>query len=355
LKKIILDCDLMRHPNSGLYHYCLNLGNEVQGLIDEVAAPMQMNYYVPKEEKNAFLKKQHCIIEKPKFHKIAKPFLWDCDIWHAPFQSGRMIPAPNKKLKIVLTIHDLNPLHEGKPVAEQKNSLAHTQLLIDKTDVIICISEFTKNDVLANCNVGNKPIHVIYHGIHKVHPAIENATVRKSARPFLFGMGYVNAKKNYHVLLPLLESNPGLDIVIAGRLDELDYISAMQATAARQGVADRLHITGPVSESDKAWYLQNCLAFVHPSLAEGFGAPIVEAMQFGKPLFLSNLTSLPEVGADVAYYFTSFDACHMQSVFKEGMQHFEINNIYERVIQRGKEFNWKESAKKYLDVYQSLL
>jgi glycosyltransferase involved in cell wall biosynthesis len=129
----------------------------------------------------------------------------------------------------------------------------------------------------------------------------------------------------------------------------------MKLIAAKEGVADRLHILGPVSEADKAWYLQNCHAFLMPSLAEGFGAPVVEAMVFGKPLFLANRTSLPEIGSDVAFYFDDFSSDHMQQVFKQGMMHYQQNGLAEKIINRGKDFSWEEKAQDYLKVYRSLL
>lgn len=143
-------------------------------------------------------------------------------------------------------------------------------------------------------------------------------------------------------------------MVISGRLDEPSYVAEMKQHAAISGIEDRLYITGPVSEEEKAWYLSNCMAFAFPSLAEGFGAPVVEAMMFGKPLFLSHRTSLPEVGGNAAFYFTSFDPEYMQRVFKEGMQRYHQTNMSAAIMERGKEFDWQKSAAQYLDVYQSL-
>jgi glycosyltransferase involved in cell wall biosynthesis len=172
--------------------------------------------------------------------------------------------------------------------------------------------------------------------------------------PFLFTMGYVNPKKNFHTLVPLLK-NSNFELVIAGRLDDPDYISNMKKQAEAMGLNDRLKILGPVSEEDKAWYLHNCEAFLLPSLAEGFGAPVVEAMAFGKPVFLSNRTSLPEIGGDVAFYFQTFEADHMQQVLKTGLTEYKKNGLAYRIISRGKEFSWEEKAKEYLRVYKSLL
>jgi glycosyltransferase involved in cell wall biosynthesis len=344
----------MKHPNSGLYHYCLNLGTSIQKLLanDRTAA---MSFYVPPQEVNSFGASAYCIVEKKRIWNFFRSPVKSCDIWHAPFQSGRVLPDKkrNPATKVVLTIHDLNALHEGKPMEEQRESLAHTQSLIDKSDAIVCISEFCKSDVLNNCDVHNKAVHVVHNGTHKVHPPALNGHSYRPSRPFLFGMGYVNAKKNFHVLVPLLQ-NEGMELLVAGHLDDPAYIERIKNDAASLGVADRLHLLGPVSEGEKGWYLQHCLAYVHPSLAEGFGAPVVEAMQFGKPLFLAALTSLPEIGGDAAFYFSSFDKEHMQKIFYDGMIRYDKEAMEHTIRKRGKQFDWNEKAKEYLSIYQSL-
>jgi len=351
--RIILDCDLMRHRNSGLYQYCLNIGNYVQRAFEQGNAGHRILYYTPEAESGSFDHKENSIVEK-KYHKIIKPFLWNCDVWHAPFQSGRMIPPGNNKVKVLLTVHDLNCLHEGKPREEQQKSLKHTQQLIDRADALVCISEFCKQDVLANCDVKNKPVHVIHNGTHRLHEPSLHTGSYKPTVPFLFGMGYVNRKKNFHVLLPMLKDND-YELVIAGRLDEPDYIHFIKQHAAELGIEERVHLLGPVTETEKSWYLQNCIAYMHPSLAEGFGAPVVEAMAFGKPMFLSSYTSLPEIAGDVAFYFSSFEQAHMSTVFNAGMDEYQRNGLAKRIMQKGKEYDWEKKAIEYVKVYESLM
>lgn len=352
-KKIILDCDLMRHRNSGLYHYCLNLGNYVNRQFRKDGKE-PVTLYVPKQEVPSFEETGYCIPEKKWHHKLFRPFLWNCAIWHAPFQSGRIIPVHDKRIKVLLTIHDLNCLHEDKSAKERRQSLQHTQKLVDRADALVCISHHCKKDMLENLDTGSKPVYVIHNGTHHVTvpPALPKGY--KPSVPFIFTMGYVNRKKNFHTLVPLLADN-NIELVVAGRLDEPDYVANMKKSAEQLGVADRLKILGPVCEEDKAWYFRHCEAFALPSLAEGFGAPVVEAMAFGKPLFLSNKTSLPEIGKEVAFYFDSFDPGHMQSVFKEGMTAYKKNGLSQKIIARGLEFDWKEKAAEYCKVYQSLL
>lgn len=351
--KIILDCDLMRYRDSGLYHYCLNLGTYVKRLLDKEKNG-SIGFYVPVAEKHSFGPDVACVTEKKWHQKLFRPFLWDCDIWHAPFQSGRIVPSANNKIKILLTIHDLNCLHEGKSAKEQRESLQKTQKLIDRSHALVCISNHCKKDVLENMDVKDKAVHVIHNGTHHVHVPPAKPTAYLPARPFLFTLGYVNQKKNFHTLVSLLKDE-SLELIVAGKQDDADYVRKMKLIAANAGVSDRLHILGPVSEADKAWYLQNCFAFLLPSLAEGFGAPVVEAMAFGKPLFLAKRTSLPEIGGDVAFYFEEFGDDHMMKVFKKGMILYQQNGLAQKIIDRGNDFSWEEKAKEYLKVYRSLL
>lgn len=351
--KIILDCDLMRYPDSGLYHYCLNLGLQVKDILfnnDEG----NISFYVPPSAKMAFGNPAGSIVERRWHHKWFKPFLWDCDIWHAPFQTGRIITQNHKRIRVLLTIHDLNCLHEGKNIREQRQSLAKTQRLIDQSHSIVCISSHTYGDLMQNLDTGKRPVHVIHNGIHRVGITPSSPVAYQPLLPFLFTMGYVNRKKNFHTLIALLQ-DPGYELVIAGKLDDPDYARKIKKLAADAGVQERVHILGPISEEDKSWYLQHCQAFLLPSLAEGFGAPVVEAMQFGKPLFLSNRTSLPEVGGDAAFYFNDFEPLHMIRVFREGMAEFQKNGLAQKIIKRGAEFKWEDKARQYLDVYRSML
>lgn len=354
MSRIIFDCNLMKFPHTGLYHYCQNLGENINKLLADDNQPFMRMYLPPK--KLVLSPKPYHLIEQ-KWHKFFQPFLLDCRVWHAPFQSGRILPDKKRcpKLKIVLTIHDLNVIHEGKSTSIQRESLAHTQSLIDQSDVLVCISNFTKNDVLTHCTIGDKPIYVIHNGLNKSEDVVGGVPAYQPVREFLLGIGYLNKKKNFHVLLPLLQSNPDLDLIIIGHPDDPDYVSLMQNLAQTLGVAGRLHLLGTVSEADKGWYLRNCKAFLHPSLAEGFGMTVLEAMQFGKPVFLSQFTSLPEVGGDAAYYFPNFEAGTIQEVYQLSMSAYETSTRVETIKKNAIQYDWHKSAEHYLSIYQSLL
>ena len=83
--------------------------------------------------------------------------------------------------------------------------------------------------------------------------------------------------------------------------------------------------------------------------------PVIEAMFHGKPVFISDRTSLPEVGGDAAYYFRSFDPDAMQEVFKNGMKDYVENNPVDKIKQQAAKFNWNTCAEEYIDVYKQML
>jgi glycosyltransferase involved in cell wall biosynthesis len=170
----------------------------------------------------------------------------------------------------------------------------------------------------------------------------------------LLGIGYLNAKKNFHVLVPLLAANPELELILIGRHDDPDYVAQLQQRAQTVGINDRLRLLGTVSEADKGWYLRHCRALVHPSLAEGFGLPVLEAMQFGKPVFLSTRTALPEIGGDVAYYFPDFTADALQTAYQQGMVDYSRYGRAGSIRQHATQFSWQTAARQYLGVYAAL-
>jgi glycosyltransferase involved in cell wall biosynthesis len=143
------------------------------------------------------------------------------------------------------------------------------------------------------------------------------------------------------------------ELVIAGEFQG-DYFKRIQEQAARFGVSSRVKLLGPVDERDKYWYYKHSMAFVFPSLAEGFGIPPIEAMHFGKPVFLSDKTSLPEIGGDVAYYFRSFEPTEMQQAFESGMNHYQEQCPAEMIRQHASIFNWRTNAEEYMKIYRNL-
>jgi glycosyltransferase involved in cell wall biosynthesis len=349
-KKLVLDCERMKYPHTGLFHYCLQLGTALKAKIDNELE--FLSFYVRKNELNIFGNDSNYLQQKStnKFFMPVK----DTVVWHCTYQATNYFPF-RKKVKIVFTIHDLNVLHENQMTEKRLNKeLAKIQKRINRADHIVAISEFTLSDIKKHLDIGNTPTSVIYNGCN--FTLIENPTTPSVAvnSEFLFTIGTINAKKNFHVLPCLLVGNEKM-LVIAGITDDELYKKKIIEQSVLLGVEDRVLFTGSINENDKQWYFKNCEAFVFPSLAEGFGLPVIEAMYFGKPVVLSNLTSLPEVGGAEAFYFNNFEPEDMREVLAVSLEKYNNDkHAKEKIAARAALFNWDNTAQQYLAVYRSL-
>lgn len=351
MKKIVVDCERMKYPHTGLFHYCLNLGRYLEANAD--LSEEQVYFYSPSWLQNWSAKTDNHISQY-SLHKFCLPSLANYDIWHATYQNTQYMPMRNRKIKVVLSIHDLNFMYdETKSAIKKQKYLKALQQVINRADALICISEFSKTDVLQYCEVVGKPLHVIHNGSNLLQKPELNSKSYRPQKPFLFSIGVINHKKNFHVLLPLLK-NENMELLIAGKYDDPQYIHFMEKRSQELGVEHNLHMLGSISENEKSWYYNHCRAFAFPSVAEGFGLPVVEAMSCGKPLFLSDRTALPEIGGDVSFYFRDFHPDHMWNVFRYGMKKYKADGLMEKIKERGRNFNWHKAAKQYLEVYRSL-
>ena len=328
-KKILIDFEKIKDPFSGLGQFCAHL----KIYFDQ--SPQELSYWRP-----------------GKFFKLAKkiPFILPkTDVFHAVHQDSPYMPW-SSKTKYILTIHDLNALYETTQFGTGEFYKNNLQKKIDRASVITYISKFTEEEVARNFKVDKSKTCVIYNGISLGAQAQTPILVPEGK--FLFSVGTVLPKKNFHVLIDFLKLIPDYKIVLAGTTFH-SYAKDMQKRILEEGLSDRFFLVGTIDEAHKVWYYQNASAFLFPSLLEGFGLPVAEAMSMGLPLFISDKTSLPEVGGADAYYFKSFKAEDMRDVFISGMKDFTPEKK-ERLIQRSKLFDWKKAADAFLDIYAKI-
>ena len=147
---------------------------------------------------------------------------------------------------------------------------------------------------------------------------------------------------------------PDFDLVIAGPAHS-SYTSKIMEEARKWKVEDRVILAGEVSEEEKYRLYQNMEGLVFPSLAEGFGLPVVEAMGLGKSAFLSKMGSLPEIGGEFAHYFPNFEPEEMAEIVRRGLKNDRLNSgMKEQLIARSGLFTWDNAARGYSDIYRSL-
>ncbi|WP_316830695.1 glycosyltransferase family 1 protein [Pedobacter aquatilis] len=345
---ILVTFDSMKDPNCGYFSFGKGLGN---ALLKQNHERFNLKFYLFKNTEyqfNGLVPIQYLSI----FDKIIFKGKNDFDVVHLSDQTCRL--RPNKVVaKTIMTIHDMNKVHLkfSKP-HRIKAYLKRLGNKIAKVDKVVCISQFVANDVLHYFPEAKEKVSVIYNGAEQLIAKKDYNPSFNPNKKFLFTIGLLSVQKGFHLLPALLQDND-YDLIISGK--ETPHKERILEEAKKYNCLDRVHITGPISDDDKAWYYQNCSAFLFPSIAEGFGLPIIEAMYFGKPVFLSKYTSLPEVGGDAAYYFDSFDAEHMQNVFTLGMEDFSKRDRAAEMIKQAEKFTWDIAAKQYLSLYEECL
>lgn len=340
----------MKYPYTGLYQFCWQLSRSLV----KINRKLPLCFYTPPAAGSIFGGNQ-CYLSQHSLHKFLFPATRNISLWHCTHQDSDYFPF-GRKIKKLLTIHDLNYLHDERKTAKKKQRFKEdVQRKIDESDYVVFISDYSFNDVRTQLDIAGKKTAVIYNGC--TIKALSSLTPPPyvPSKPFLFTLGTITDKKNFHVLPRLLPGNDYL-LLIAGITQSTAYKEKIEQEAKRLGVQDRVIFPGPVGENDKQWYLKHCKAFVFPSLAEGFGLPVLEAMYFEKPVLLSTATSLPEIGGEIADYFPSFEPAEMQHVLQQSLLNFENDPAKKEALKkRALSFSWDEAAERYLEIYQKLV
>ena len=162
-------------------------------------------------------------------------------------------------------------------------------------------------------------------------------------------------KKNYRVLIEFMQHLPEkYKLIIAGNKSS-SYADELQGQIDALGLQNRILLPGIISEEDKYWMYNNCKAVLFPSRFEGMGFPPVEAMRFGKPVFASTYSSIPEVSEDHAYYWLSFDPEEMARFFMEKLEDFYSDTTKPaKLIKHSQKFTWEENLKAYLELFAKI-
>ena len=277
------------------------------------------------------------------------------DIFEPTFFDSYFLPYLENK-PFVLTVHDMIPELFPQYYAEDDFQVLKKRELCPLADHIHVPSERTKNDLIGILNVDPGKITVIPHGGPMVFPD-EQIERRIFDFPYLLYVGDRHWYKNFAPFLcecaKVIHDYKEICLVCTGPVFNDDE---------KKMIAD-LHLENNVihffadQESFGSLY-HNALAFVYPSLYEGFGMPILEAFAFGCPVMLNNASCFPEVGGDAAVYFEMND---IETDFYEKFQWLYAMSSEDKaeLIEKGKarlqKFSWDNSARKLMDLYNSLL
>ena len=274
------------------------------------------------------------------------------DIWHSLYQNPSHPPHPRSRQ--IMTVHDLNFLTQRKE-SQRARRLARLQRSVDRAEQVVAISGYTKRVMEENLELRGKEVRVIYNGVRLDRFEDVERPEFLPEGPYFFSIGVFSAKKNFHTLLPLLQHFPEHHLVIAGR-NQTAYGERVVAEAKGLGIADRLILPGTITDQQKYALLTNTEALLFPSLAEGFGLPIIEALLAGRPVFTSNSTSLPEIGGGQTFIWEDFDPGSMAGLLKEGLAtyHADRKGYADTYRAYGETFSWQRCIDNYLDLYGEL-
>jgi len=356
---ILLDYQIFQLQRyGGISRYFSKLAEHIIKLNHEVKiyCPLYKNYYLQNKKINKSV--SGFGIEKyPMFtnrlfdflnYKLTSSYInkIDIDILHLTYYNR--IYNLKKKVKKILTIYDL--IHEKFNYLYDKDLINYKKKSICFADEIICISHNTKKDLLNFYNVAESKISVVHLGVE------EKKDIRriKLEKKIILYVGDRRKYKNFdNFLKAYAHSNilvKNFDIICFGggkfNPNEISYIKSLKISEKKIK-----QVSGDDNSLNK---LYKCAEFmIVPSLYEGFGLPILEAMSFGCPVLCGDKSSIPEVANNAALYFDASDVDSIKHCMENFFNKSEIKN---KLITNGfeniKKFKWEDCAKKTLEVYR---
>lgn len=273
--------------------------------------------------------------------------------------------------KFITTIHDLTVL---RVKTGRVTTLPYVFYLVKRIGVsialykaayfskaIFCVTNHIKDDVKKTFKLSDKKFYLTPCAVSdkfykrpqdQINKAIEKY---KIMQPYIFYVGNAHPHKNLERLIKsfnlLSANNPDITLVLGGKTDF--FYKRLQKEYKEYATTRNIHFTGFIDDEDLPAIYSGAQMLVNPSMYEGFGIQLLEAFACGTKVACSKSTSLPEVGADIAYYFNPKDIQNMCEVMQKC-----LNDADEKRIQAGynriKDYSWKSSAKVIFDYINGL-
>lgn len=322
---------------------------------------------------NKFFNTSLGLFGRPKLDKICGNYL---DAWFAP---NLNFTALSPKIKFILTVHDISfelfpEFSTGKQYFWHKAVRPKKQCR--RADLILTPSKNTKRDIVNYYNIAPEKIKVIYPGIKMCHCEAKgrsNPTDNKEIAAsvpaglsrndninnikqkynlpddYILFLGAIEPRKNIIGLIEAFEkSNTNATLIIAGAPGWKNKKIFERAKNSKYN--ERIKFLGFVADDDKPALYAGAKIFVYPSFYEGFGFPILEAMQTGTPVIASNRSSLPEIGGSAVYLIDPNRPKQIAFAINELMNNQKLREWHiEKGRQQAQKFNWENSAKEWLE------
>lgn len=306
------------------------------------------------------------------FVKKTNRFGWN--FWHLPnylrknpvdvFHTQYIAPFwLSKNTKIVLTIHDIS--FNFFPEYIKKSDLFFLKTLIPRSirraDKIITVSQNERQQIIDFYKIPTEKVDCAYNGVDferfsRACSTEEKENIRKKyilPEKFLLYIGTLQPRKNIPVAIEALK-NLDMPLILAGNRNAHNFDKKIDEAMKKYNLQKSVIFPGWIDEEDKPALLQMAACFVFPSLYEGFGIPIIEAMAAGTPVVCSDIPVLREIGKDAALFG---DPKNSKDFSEKINSVLSDENLRRDLIQKGKNiaqnFTWQKTAKKTLGIYES--
>ncbi len=283
--------------------------------------------------------------------RARRRLLWDGLPRHVDLFHGLNQRLDRRYRRSVSTFHDLFVLTSDYSTPEFRERFAEqARQAAERSDLVITVSEFTASQVEELLNVERSRIRVIPHGVRV--PARSDGIAREQMILFV---GAIQKRKNVRRLIEAFASTPSnWKLVLAGSLGygSEEELQAVERSSRRPDIT----ITGYVGDDDldRLYGRASILAF--PSLDEGFGFPVLEAMARGLPVLTSNRSALPEVAGDAALLVDPLDTESISTSLNRLIDDEELRkDLSWKGLQRSESYRWERAAKETWTVYSELL
>lgn len=277
------------------------------------------------------------------------------DIFHASNLTGN---TP-RRARLTITIHDLTSwlMPELHPAGNRRadHNLA---ALARRADRVIAVSECTRQDAIQVLGIAPEKIDVIHSGVAESFFQVEQAAVAavrarySLVKPFILSVGTIEPRKNTDALLSAYQALPAslreeFDLVLAG---PMGWAAASTVERVR-----RARYLGYVPESDIAPLTAGAAVFAYPSLYEGFGFPVAQAMAAGVPVITSNVSSLPEIAGDAAVLIDPRSLAELRDGLSRLLSSPDLRaRLAVRGRQRAALFHWQTCADRSLRFFREV-
>jgi len=284
------------------------------------------------------------------------------DVLHVQYTAPPLAPCP-----VVVTIHDLS--FEHLPETFNRRSRAQLRLTVRRTArkaaQILTLSEFSRRDIVDTYRIAPNRVSVTPAAAPSHFKPIEDETELRKIREiygierdYILSVSSIQPRKN---LIRLIEAYSCLrgsrpegklpQLVLVGKRGWLD--NETFRAAQRHSANNDIAFTGYVAEKDLPALYSGATCFVYPSFFEGFGLPVLEAMQCGAPVIAGNRTSIPEVVGKAGLLFDPFDTNSLVQALTRMLDNSEYRAALRiQGLERAREFDWKQTARMTLQAYE---